>query len=173
MKRKEKDAIIDSLASKLKNANHFYLTDLTDLNAEHTSKLRRTCFNQNVELLVVKNTLLQKALERTNPAFKELDVVLKGHTSIMFSEQNNLPAKLIKDFRKKHSKPLLKAAYVSESIFIGDNQIDSLIAIKSKEELIADVLALLQSPIKQVISALQNSGGAICGVLETLSKKEE
>jgi large subunit ribosomal protein L10 len=173
MKRKDKDIIIEKLTQEIKGANHFYLTDLSDLNAADTSALRRLCFSKNIKLLVVKNTLLQKALERIeNSDFAELTGVLNGHTSVMFSEQANVPAKLIKEFRKKHKKPLLKAAYAEQSIYIGDDQINALDQIKSKNELIADVIALLQSPIRNVMSGLQSGGQKISGILETLSKRE-
>ncbi|MCQ2375365.1 MAG: 50S ribosomal protein L10 [Salinivirgaceae bacterium] len=171
MKREDKTAIIDSLVERLKAANHFYLTDISNLNAEQTSKLRRTCFNQNVELVVVKNTLLKKAMELSGTDYSELFGSLKGNTSIMFTETANVPGKLIKEFRKGCDRPILKAAYVEESFYIGDNQIDALANVKSKKDLIADVVALLQSPAKNVISALQSGGQTLTGVLKTLSEK--
>jgi len=174
MKRKDKDIIIDNLTERIKNANHFYLTDLANLNAADTSAFRRACFGKDVQLLVVKNSLLSKAFERSEKKeLLSLNAVLKGHTSIMFSESGNVPAKLIKDFRKTHPKPLLKAAFIEECVYVGDNQLDALLAIKSKNELIADVIALLQSPIKNVVSALQSGSNTITGVLETLSKREQ
>lgn len=172
MRREEKNVIIESLAEKLKEYSHFYLTDTADLNAADTSSLRRKCFEHDVKLVVVKNTLLKRALEKSGINFEELYPVLKGTTSIMFTQNGNSPAKLIKEFRKEHDKPLLKAAYVQESIYIGDNMIDSLISIKTKEELVGDIILLLQSPAKNVISALQSGGNKLHGVLETLSKKE-
>jgi large subunit ribosomal protein L10 len=173
MRQEEKNAIIDSLAEKLKEYGHFYLTDIAQLNAADTSDLRRKCFENEIKLIVVKNKLLHRALEQTNGNFEELYPVLKGTTSIMFTNNGNYPAKLIKEFRKKHDKPILKGAYVQESVYVGDNMLDTLISIKTKEELIGDVIMLLQSPAKNVVSALQSGGHKIHGVLETLSNKEE
>ena len=172
MRREEKLAIIDSLAEKFREYSHFYLTDTAQLNAEDTSALRRKCFESDIKLIVVKNTLLKRALEQSGVNFDELFPVLKGTTSIMFANTGNTPAKLIKEFRKQHGKPVLKAAYVQESIYVGDNMLDALVSIKTKEELIGDIILLLQSPAKNVISALQSGGNKLHGVLETLSKKE-
>ena len=172
MRREEKNAIIDSLAERLKEFSHFYLTDTAQLNAADTSDLRRKCFENDIKLVVVKNTLLKRALEQSNGNFDELYPVLKGTTSIMFSNTGNGPAKLIKEFRKKHDKPVLKGAYVQESIFVGENTLEALISIKTKQELVGDIILMLQSPAKNVISALQSGGNKIHGVLETLSKKE-
>jgi large subunit ribosomal protein L10 len=172
MRREEKNAIIDSLTERLKEYSHFYLTDTAQLNAADTSELRRKCFENDIKLVVVKNTLLRRALEQTEGNFEELFPVLKGTTSIMFANAGNSPAKLIKEFRKKHDKPVLKGAYVQESIYLGDNMLDALISIKTKQELIGDIILLLQSPARNVISALQSGGNKIHGVLETLSKKE-
>jgi large subunit ribosomal protein L10 len=172
MRREEKNAIIDSLAEKLKEYSHFYLTDTAQLNAADTSDLRRKCFENDIKLIVVKNTLLKRALEKSGVNFEELYPVLKGTTSIMFANAGNTPAKLIKEFRRKHDKPVLKGAYVQESVYLGEISLDALISIKTKQELIGDVILLLQSPAKNVISALQSGGNKIHGVLETLSKKE-
>jgi large subunit ribosomal protein L10 len=172
MRREEKIAIIDSLAERLKEYSHFYLTDTAQLNAADTSDLRRKCFENDIKLIVVKNTLLKRALEQSGVNFEELFPVLKGTTSIMLTNAGNGPAKLIKEFRRKHGKPVLKGAYVQESIYIGDNMLDALVSIKTKEELIGDIILLLQSPAKNVISALQSGGNKIHGVLETLSKKQ-
>jgi large subunit ribosomal protein L10 len=173
MRREEKIAIIDSLAVRLKEYNHFYLTDTAELNAADTSALRRKCFENDIRLIVVKNTLLKRALEQSGVNFEELFPVLKGTTSIMFSNAGNVPAKLIKEFRRAHDKPLLKGAYVQESVYVGDNMLDALVSVKTREELIGDIISLLQSPAKNVISALQSGGTKIHGVLETLSKKAE
>ncbi len=173
MRREEKNAIIDSLAEKLKEYSHFYLTDTAQLNAADTSDLRRKCFENDVKLIVVKNTLLKRALEMSEGNFEELFPVLKGTTSIMFAQAGNSPARLIKEFRKQHDKPLLKGAYVQESVYIGDNMLDALVSVKTKKELIGDIIILLQSPVKNVISALQSGGNKIHGVLETLSKREK
>jgi large subunit ribosomal protein L10 len=172
MRREEKNAIIDSLAEKLKEYSHFYLTDTARLNAADTSALRRKCFENDIKLIVVKNTLLKRALEMSEGDFQELYPVLKGTTSIMFTQTGNGPAKLIKEFRKRHDKPVLKGAYVQESVFIGEQMLDILISVKTKQELIGDIILLLQSPARNVISALQSGGNKLHGVLETLSKKE-
>lgn len=173
MTREEKGQYIDGLTEKLNNANIFYLADIAGLNAENTSKLRRTCFNGNIQMEVVKNTLLQKAMENAKGNYEDLYGSLKGNTTIMFAEVGNAPAKMIKDFRKKSDKPLLKGAYIEEAIFIGDENLDALVAIKSKEELIGDIIGLLQSPAKNVISALKSSGGKLAGIVKTLSEKSE
>jgi len=172
MKSSEKKVIIDNLQEQINSYNHFYLTDISGLNAEKTSDLRRLCFNQNIKLVVVKNTLFRKALETSNKNVEEIYDALKGNTSVMFTENANMPAKLIKDFSKKNKKPVLKAAFVEESVYIGENQLEALIAVKSKNELIADVVALLQSPMKTVIGQLQSGGNIIHGVLKTLGEKE-
>lgn len=172
MKSSDKKVIIDNLQEQIDSYNHFYLTDISGLNAENTSNLRRLCFKQNVKLVVVKNTLLRKALESSNKNVEEIYDALKGNTSVMFTADANVPAKLIKDFSKRHKKPVLKAAYVQESVYIGADQLDALIAVKSKNELIADVVALLQSPMKTVIGQLQSGGNIIHGVLKTLGEKQ-
>lgn len=175
MKRSEKQAIIDNLVQEINSYNHFYLADIAGLNSEATSELRRTCFQKDVKLIVVKNTLLKKAIEASEKNADELYVALKGNTSLMFSNTGNVPAKLIQDFRKKNKrleKPVFKAAYVEECVYVGENQLDSLVNVKSKEELVGDIIALLQSPAKNVISALQSGGQTIVGVLKTLSEKE-
>ncbi len=172
MRREEKEVIIDNLAQRLDESKHFYLTDISSLNAEQTSNLRRKCFEKEVSLLVVKNTLLRKAMEKSEGDFNDLYDVLKDSTSIMFSETGNTPAKLIKEFRKTLEKPLLKAAFVEESIYIGDDQLDALSNIKSKDELLGDLLMLLQSPASNLVSALASSSSKMAGALLTLSEKE-
>jgi len=142
------------------------------LNADNTSKLRRACFKAGITLSVVKNTLLAKAMEASDKDFGELPEVLKGNTSIMLSETGNAPAKVIKEFRKKAERPLLKGAFIEEAIYVGDDQLDALVDIKSREELIGEVVGLLQSPAKNVISALKSGGGTIAGIIKTLSEKE-
>ena len=171
MTREEKSQVIEDLTTKLTDGSIIYLADISGLNALDTSNLRRACFKSNVKLAVVKNTLLEKAMEQSDKDFGELPSTLKGNTSLMLSETGNAPAKLIKEFRKKSKKPLLKGAYVEEAIYIGDDQLDTLVNIKSKEELIGDVITLLQSPAKNVISALQSGGGKLSGILKTLSEK--
>jgi large subunit ribosomal protein L10 len=173
MKKEDKSAIIGQLETTLGEYAHFYLADIAGLNAAETSDLRRVCYKQDVKLLVVKNTLLQKALENSTVDFTELYGSLKGETSMLLSNSGNAPAKLIKDFSKKSKskKPILKAAYVEQSFYIGENQLDALVHVKSKNDLIAEVLALLQSPAKNVISALQSGGNTIHGVLTTLAER--
>jgi len=172
MKSSDKKVIINNLQEQIDSYNHFYLADISGLNAENTSELRRLCFNQDVKLVVVKNTLLRKALESSTLNLEEIYDALTGNTSVMFSENANTPAKLIKDFSKKHKKPVLKAAYVQESVYMGADQLDALIAVKSKNELIADVVALLQSPMNTLLSQLKSGGNTIHGVLDTLKEKE-
>ncbi len=173
MKKEEKNGFIESLAKQLKQNNYLYITDISNLNVENTNKLRRLCFKRGVQLTVVKNTLLRKAMEKSDRDYESLYGVLKGSTSIMFSEVGNVPAKLIKEFRRTSDKPILKGAYIEEMTYIGDKELDSLMYIKSKNELIADVMAMLQTPARNVISALQTGGQTIAGVLKTLSEKPE
>jgi len=172
MRREEKEVIIDNLAQRLDETKHFYLTDISSLNAEQTSNLRRKCFEKEVSLLVVKNTLLRQAMEKSEGDFNDLYDVLKDSTSIMFCETGNIPAKLIKEFRKTMEKPLLKAAFVEESVYIGDDQLDALSNIKSKDELLGDLLMLLQSPATNLVSAIASSSSKMAGALLTLSEKE-
>lgn len=171
MNKSERNQAIDALIEKIDSTPNFYLADISTLNAEDTYKLRSICHKRSVRLEVVKNSLLRKALERANSDYQQLYPVLKGSTSIMFTEVGNAPAKLIKEFRKKSDRPLLKGAWVGEGIFIGDESLTVLENIKSKEELIADVIALLQSPAKNVVSALQSPGRNLAGILKTLSEK--
>lgn len=172
MTREEKAQVIEDLTGKLADNSVIYLADISGLNAETTSNLRRACFKANIKLAVVKNTLLAKAMEKAEKDFGDLPTILKGNTSLMLSETGNAPAKVIKEFRKKSEKPVLKGAYVQESIYIGDDQLENLVNIKSKEELIGDIIGLLQSPAKNVISALQSGGSKLSGILKTLSEKE-
>lgn len=172
MNREEKSQYIEDLSSKLAESGVFYLADTAELTVEKVNALRRKCFANDIELKVVKNTLLKKALERVEDKdFSELYGVLTGGTSIMFAEAGNAPAKLIKDFRKKEDKPILKAAYIEETVYVGDDNLDFLVAIKSREELIGDIIGLLQSPAKNVISGLKSSGGTIAGILKTLEAR--
>ncbi len=172
MKSSEKQTIIDSLTKQVKRYNHFYLTDISGLNAEETSDLRRLCFKQDVKLVVVKNTMLRKALERSGKDASGLYDILKGSTSVMFCDTGNVPAKLIKDFKKNRKKTSLKGAFVEESVYIGDDQLDILEVVKTKNEIVADLVALLQSPIQTVLSQLQSGGNILHGVLKTLGEKE-
>ena len=172
MNKEDKDKIIKSLIEKLDRSSNFYLADISELNAADTTALRRKCFEKEIELEVVKNTLLKKAFENSNGKYDVLFGVLENPTSIMFTETANLPAKLIKEFRKKHKKPVLKAAYVQESVYVGEDQLDALINIKSKNEVIGDIIGMLQSPAKNIVSALQSGGGKIAGIVKTLSERE-
>ncbi len=172
MTREEKSQVIEALTAELAQSSNFYLTDLSGLDAVMTSDLRRACFKANVKLSVVKNTLLEKAMEASEKDFGELPSTLKGNTSLMYSETGSAPAKVIKAFRKKSEKPFLKGAYIEEAIYIGDDQLELLVDIKSKEELIGEIIGLLQSPAKNVVSALQSSGGKLSGIIKTLSQKE-
>lgn len=172
MTREEKNQEIEALAEALKGTDVLYLTDIAGLNAEETSNLRRMCFKNEIRLNVVKNTLLKKAMEKSGKNFDELFDTLKGNTSIMISEKGNAPAKLIKDLRKKKmEKPLLKGAYVEEAIYLGDDNLEALAALKSKEELVADVIALLQSPAKNVVSALQSGKNTLGGLIKALEER--
>jgi large subunit ribosomal protein L10 len=172
MTREEKSQVIQDLTATLADSNTIYLADISGLNAQTTSNLRRACFKAGVQLSVVKNTLLAKAMEASGKDFGELPSVLKGNTSMMISETANAPAKLIKEFRKKSKdRPLLKGAFAEESIYIGDNQLDALVDIKSREELIGEIIGLLQSPAKNVISALQSGGQTLSGIVKILYEK--
>jgi large subunit ribosomal protein L10 len=147
------------------------VADISGLNAEATSNLRRACFKAGVQLAVVKNTLLTKAMENSEKEFGELPTILKGNSSILLSETGNAPAKIIKEFRKKSDKPVLKGAYIEEAVYLGDDQLENLVNIKSKEELLGDIIGLLQSPAKNVISALQSGGQTLSGIVKTLSER--
>lgn len=175
MKKEDKQIIKDSIADLLKAYSAVYLVQTNGLNAELTSALRREAFKQDIKLVVVKNTLVKKAMEESDVDYSGLYDALKGSTSLMLSNTGNAPAKLIKDFNKNNKGvelPVLKAAYVEESVYMGADQLDALISIKSKNELIGDIVGLLQSPAKNVISALQSGGNKLHGILETLSNKE-
>ncbi|GGX10042.1 50S ribosomal protein L10 [Aquimarina muelleri] len=172
MTREEKSLVIEDLTAQLAENSIIYLADISGLNAGTTSNLRRACYKANVSLKVVKNTLLAKAMENSDKDFGDLPSVLKGNTSILFAETSNAPAKVIKEFRKKSEKPLLKGAFVEEAVFVGDENLDALVNIKSKEEVIGDIIGLLQSPAKNVVSALKSGGGKLAGILKTLSEKE-
>lgn len=173
MKKEDKGIIIGKIADTLKEYGCFYLVETAGMNAERTSALRRECAKSDIKLMVVKNTLLHKALEGLDGDYAEIYPALKESTSIMFSNVGNAPAKLLKSFKQKDDVlPKLKAAYVEETIYVGEDQLETLANIKSKNELIADVVALLQSPAKNVVSALTSGGSKLHGILETLSKKE-
>ncbi len=170
MKKEDKGLVIEKIVETLNSYSNFYLVDTTALNAEATSKLRRNCFKNDIKMLVVKNSLLHKALESLEGDFSPLYGSLKGTTAVFFSNVANAPAKLLKEY-EKDGLPALKAAYAEEGFYVGANQLDSLVSIKSKNEVIADIIALLQSPAKNVISALSSGGTTIHGVLQTLSER--
>ena len=172
MKKEVKDTIINDLGGKLKEYPHFYLVDVTGLNAEATSNLRRKCFKNDIKMVVVKNKLLHKAFEASEIDFEPLYPALKGNTAVLFAQVANVPAKLLKEY-KKEGIPALKGAYAEEGIYMGADQLDTLSSIKSKEEVIAEIVSLLQSPAKNVISALQSGANTIHGVLKTLGERPE
>ena len=171
MRKEEKSVIINQISESLEAYSHFYLTDIEALDALQSSDLRRNCFKNEIKLIVVKNTLLKRALEQSEADYSELYPTLKGNTSVMFCNTGNAPAKMIKDLRKKSDKPILKSAFVEECVYVGDEQLEFLSAIKSKDELLGDIIALLQSPAKNVISALQSGSGTIHGLLEAIGEK--
>ena len=171
MKREDKNRIINNLTDTLNNTKHFYVTDISELNAEDTNMLRRKCFEKDIRLIVVKNTLLIKALDNCNKDYGDLHGILKSSTSLMLSDSGSLPAKLIKEFRKEHERPILKAAFVEKALYIGDEQLDFLASLKSKEELVADIIIILKSPVNNVLSALQSGRNKLAGIVKTLSGK--
>lgn len=175
MTKAEKTLVIEELAGKFADSKYFYVTDCSELNVETINKLRRTCFEQDIQLKVVKNTLIKKALQKaaeTNEEnYEDLFGVLKGASALMFTETGNAPAKLIKKFRENNEKPVLKAAFVESEVYVGDDQLESLVSIKSKEELIGDVILLLQSPIKNLVGSLQSGGNTISGLLKALETR--
>ena len=173
MTREEKSKVIERLTAELADNTNIYMTDASGLNAIDTSKLRRACFKANIKLSVVKNSLLAKAMEASERDFGELNQVLVGNTALMYSKVGNSPAKLIKEFRKKSEKPILKGASIEEAVYLGDDQVSFLANIKSREELIGEVITILQSPSKNLISALLSSKSTISGVLKTLADKKE
>ena len=171
MTRDEKNQIIDSLVETLSEYSSFYITDISALPSEKTSSLRRLCYNRQVRLKVAKNSLIAKALGKIEGDFSGILPSLKGSSAIMTAEFPNVPAKLIKEFRKASDKPVLKSAYIDGGAFVGDQQLESLAALKSKEELIGDIIGLLQSPAKNVISGHKVQGGKIAGILKTQEER--
>ena len=173
MKRSEKEAVVEQLKEKFQSTPYVYFADSSALTVAEINDFRRVCYEKNIEVKVAKNTLIQKALqsledESYNPLFE----LLKGQTTLLFTETANAPAKVLKDFRKEHDKPVLKFAYIETSLYTGDNQIDTLSKLKSKEELLGEIVTILQSPAKNVISALKSSGGKLAGIVKTLSERE-
>ena len=173
MTREEKNEAIEQLGAQLVENKNFYLTDISGLTASSNSDLRRLCYKSDVTIQVIKNTLLRKAMEKNDIDFAEMYDSLKGNTAIMFSETTNAPAKIIKEFRKKQDKPVLKSAFIEESFYFGDDQVEVLCSLKSKEELIGEIIGLLQSPPKNVISSLQSAGSTLSGIIKTLSERSE
>jgi large subunit ribosomal protein L10 len=172
MKKEDKYIAVEQITQLVNEYEHFYVTDIAALNSENTSSLRRACFKEGVKLYVVKNTLLKKALENLEADYSPLYETLKGNTALMFCNTGNVPARLIKDFRKDKGIPALKAACVEECFYIGPEHLETLVNVKSKKDLVADLIALLQSPAKNVVSALQSGGTILHGVLKTLGERE-
>lgn len=176
MTREEKTTLIEELKKTFGDTQYFYVTDSSELNVEEVNNLRRVCFEKGVKMRVLKNKLILKALEelnKENNVYEDIYGALKGPTAIMFTETANLPAKIITDFRKKHEKPLLKAAFIDSGIYLGDDQLEILSKLKSKEELIGEIVGLLQSPVRNVLGALQSGGSTIAGIVKALSEREE
>jgi large subunit ribosomal protein L10 len=177
MTKAEKTIVIDELAVKFTDSKYFYVTDCSELTVETVNNLRRRCFEQDIQLKVVKNTLIKKALEKASESnkedYQELYSILKGASALMFTETGNAPAKLIKKFREQNEKPLIKAAFVESAIYVGDDQLESLVNIKSKEELIGDIILLLESPMKSLVGSLQSGANTIGGILKTLEERGE
>ena len=172
MTKQEKQATIDNLTEIFSKSNYFYITDTSGLTVEKTTELRRICFEKGIKLQVAKNTFIKKALVAGGKYSDELEPVLHGTSALMFTDTGNLPAKVIKQFREKNPKPEIKAAYIDSAIFVGGDLIETLSRVKSKEELVGDVISLLQSPAKNVISALKSSGGKLAGIVKTLQERE-
>jgi len=173
MNKEQKIAVVESLKEKFANSQFFYLADSSELTVAEVNDLRALCYERGVSLTVVKNTLVRKAFEAIGDQYADLYPVLSGPTSVMFSEVGNVPAKVIQEFRSKKEKPILKAAWIDSGIYIGDEQLINLVNLKSKEDLIGELIGLLQSPAKNVVAALQSGGGKLAGILKTLSEKAE
>lgn len=171
MKKEEKHEVVLALAETIAEYGNFYITDTANLSVAKVNDIRRKCFENDIKMQVAKNTLIRKAMEASQGDYSEIFDVLKGSSSIMFSKSGNAPAKLIKQLRKSGDKPVLKAAFIDSAVFIGDNQLDTLVNLKSKEELVADIIALLQSPAKNVISGLQSGGNKLAGIVKTLQER--
>jgi len=173
MRKEQKHEVVQALTEQIKSFGNFYITDTADLTVEKVNTIRRKCFESGIQVKVAKNTLIKKALQEAGIESEELFSVLKGSSTLMFSETGNAPAKLIEKIRKEQKKPVLKAAYIEEAIFVGDDQLKALTQLKSKNELIADVVALLQAPTMNVLSALQSGGNTITGLVKALEERAE
>jgi large subunit ribosomal protein L10 len=171
MRKEEKHEVVLALTETIAEYGNFYITDTANLSVAKVNDIRRKCFENDIKMQVAKNKLIRKAMEASEGDFSELFDVLKGSSSILFSKSANAPAKLIKQLRRSGDKPVLKAAYIDSAVFIGDNQLDALVNLKSKEELVADIIALLQSPAKNVISGLKSGGNKIAGIVKTLQER--
>jgi large subunit ribosomal protein L10 len=171
MNKEEKHELVIALTEQMKEYGNFYITDTSNLTVAKINHIRRQCFESNITMKVAKNSLIKKAMDAIGGDFAPMHDVLKGSSSILFSKSSTAPAKLIKQLRKKGEKPILKAAYIEASIFVGDNQLDTLINLKSKEQLVGEIIGLLQSPAKNVISALQSGGNILAGVVKTLQER--
>jgi large subunit ribosomal protein L10 len=175
MTKAEKTATIEELKEKLNTVEYLYITDSSTLSVAQINKFRRMCFEGGIEMRVVKNTLIKKAMESISEEknYAELHEALKGPTALLFTETANAPAKLLKEFRKENGRPLLKAAYIDTAVFLGDDQLEALVSLKSKEDLVGEIIGLLQSPAKNVIGALQSGGQKLMGILKTLEERSE
>ena len=171
MRKEEKHDVVLALTETIAEYGNFYITDTANLSVAKVNDIRRKCFDNGIKMQVAKNSLIRKAMEASQGDYSEIFDVLKGSSSILFSKSANAPAKLIKQLRRTGDKPLLKAAYIDSSVFIGDNQLDALVNLKSKEQLVADIIALLQSPAKNVISGLQSGGNKLAGIVKTLQER--
>ena len=171
MRKEDKHEVVQALTEQIKSYGNFYITDTADLTVEKVNVIRRKCFEKGIAIKVAKNTLIRKALESAGIESDEINGVLKGSSTLFFSESGNAPAKLIKELRKTSDKPVLKGAYIDAAVFIGDNQLDMLTMLKSKEELVGDIIGLLQSPAKNVVSALKSGGGTLAGLVKTLQER--
>lgn len=172
MNREEKHEVVSDLQQQMQEYGNFYIADTTSLSVEQVNNIRRKCFESGIVMKVAKNTLIRKAIEGLDGDASEIYTALKGSSSLLFSTTGNAPAKLIKTLRKTSDKPVLKAAFIDSTVFVGDNMLDTLVSLKSREELIGDIIGLLQSPAKNVVSALKSSGGKLAGIVKTLQERE-
>ncbi len=172
MNREEKQGVVVELQEKIQEFGNFYIADTSSLSVEKVNSIRRKCFESGIEMKVAKNTLIKIAIEGLEGNVSDIFPALKGQSALLFSKVGNGPAKLIKALRKTSDKPILKAAYIDSAVFVGDQNLDALVSLKSREELIGDIIGLLQSPAKNVVSALKSGGSTIAGIVKTLQEKE-